>query len=119
MTRAAALLLALAAPAQAQTIAVWGNGGHVLIEPGAGGAHVATVTLHNRLTWADANPVQVSLYLHGIAVEVVITHMPGDIPDVLTAIPPDGFIAIPERVAVDENSAGSVTIYRLDMMELG
>ena len=119
MTRAAALILALAAPAQAQTIAAWGNGGHVLIEPGAGGAHVATVTLHNRLTWADANPVQVALYLHGIAVEVIITHMPGDIPDVLQVIPPDGFIAIPKRVAVDENDAGSVMIYRIDGMELG
>jgi hypothetical protein len=119
MTRLAALLLALAAPAQAQTIAVWGNGGHVEITAGSGGAHVATVTLHNRLTWADQNPVQVSLMLHGVAVEVLITHLPGDIPDVLEVNPPPGLIAVPPRLAVDENDAGSVMLFRIDMMEVG
>ena len=119
MTRALFLALALAAPAQAQTVAVWGNGGHVEITAGSGGSHVATVTLHNRMDWMDGGPMLVALTLEGIAVEVIVTHLPGDIPDVLEVIPPPGLIAVPPRLAVQENEAGSVMLFRLDMMEVG
>jgi hypothetical protein len=119
MTRALILALALAAPAQAQTVAVWGNGGHVEITAGSGGAHVATVTLHNRRNVSAPHIAQIGLTLYGLPVEVLVTHRPDPLPDVLEVIPPPGPIAVPPRLAVQENEAGSVMLFRIDMMEVG
>jgi len=68
-----------------------------------------TVTYHNDLSYGpqDFNKV---LTDGGLSVTVLILQEPGNNPDTMHVIPPQGYIAIPESVLVEEGDSGEILI---------
>lgn len=79
-------------------------------EPGA----VAEVVFKNE----EVNNFQVdefSLAIGTLDVQIRLdVHLAPNAPDTVTVIPPDGYIAIPEQMTVDEGSTGIITIYSME-----
>jgi hypothetical protein len=86
----------------------WAGSTATLI-PGTGAA-VAHVDFTNRLVGAVPH-MRFTLDLGGLAVEVIVNNRPGNQPDVYEVIAPDGFLAIPPIIEVDEDGAGRISIY--------
>ena len=49
--------------------------------------------------------------LGGLAVDVIVDNQPGDQPDVYEVIAPEGLLAIPPIIEVDEDGTGRISIY--------
>lgn len=103
-----ALILAL--PAQAQDAAYWGGTGCVLV-PVEGQAHIAEARCVNLLTgyqpWTEAD-----MTAGGLTVHLSVLHGPDRVPDEFTVTPPDGFVAVPPVLVLDEDQVGTILLYR-------
>lgn len=96
---------------QAQDVADFGGTGCRLV-PVAGETHVAEIRCHNAQTagpWYD----EATLSIKDMRVDLTIMHGPGDVADSFTFLVPDGYIAIPEALMLDEHTSGVVLIYPL------
>lgn len=106
--RRALLTLLLALPASAQSVADFGGTGCRLI-PVEGQSQVADVICHNAVTsgeaWSEGAMVAGSL-----VVGLTISHGPGDVPDIFTIIPPEGYVAIPGLLSIAEKADGVAAI---------
>jgi len=51
--------------------------------------------------------------VRGLSLVVHVQYGDGDIPDIMTVVPPEGFVAIPESLSVDENTSGTIKIYAM------
>ena len=73
-------------------------------------AHVAELRCSNVL--ASGQPVTgAELTSEGLTVGLVIEHGPGDVPDWFSVVVPDGFIAVPAEMTLEEGSSGVVLIF--------
>jgi hypothetical protein len=109
MLRLAILLAAIASPAAANpALSYGGTGCEITLTPGQ--AHVARITCQNRLT-SGASYNEGALDAGGLIVGLTINHGPGDIPDTFTITPPDGYVAIPSTLILDENTDGEMLLY--------
>ena len=77
------------------------------------GAAVAHVDFTNRLGGAVPH-MRFTLDLGGLAVDVIVNNRPGDEPDVYEVIAPEGLLAIPPVIEVDEDGTGRISIYSAD-----
>lgn len=106
--RHAVLTLLLALPAQAQDAAYWGGTGCVLV-PVEGQAHIAEARCINLLTgyqpWTEAD-----ITAGGLTVHLSVLHGPDRVPDQFVVTPPDGFVAVPPVLVLDEDQTGVVRI---------
>jgi hypothetical protein len=109
MIRAAALCL-MASPAMADATLSWGGTGCTLALV-TGAAHVAEVTCVNVQT-SGASYTQGEMTINGLGVGLTVLHGPGDIPDKFTISPPEGYIAVPNVLVLDEDTSGVVLIYQ-------
>ena len=105
-------LLAMATAAHADPSRNWG-GSSATLSAGPG-TPMAYVDFVNRLTSGHALFMAFTLDLGGFEVEIDVDHGPGDAPDRYTITPPEGFIAVPQIIDVDEGETGRVAIYRAD-----
>ena len=67
------------------------------------------VTYHNDLSYGPQDFNQV-LTSDGLTVTVIILQEPGNNPDTMHVTPPEGYIAIPESVTVEEKAIGEILI---------
>ena len=67
------------------------------------------VTYHNDLSYGPQDFNQV-LTSDGLTVTVIILQEPGNNPDTMHVMPPEGYIAIPESVTVEEKAIGEILI---------
>lgn len=104
-------------PAKAETFHKWGDDLAFTVElvEGTGGAHVASVIAHNEMTQGFE---VVTTTLDG-GVIVTIDMKDGDIPDIVIVTAPQGYIAIPAQLSLEEGATGEIRILRLDSMILG
>jgi hypothetical protein len=106
--RALLLSLALAAPAAAQDAAFWGGTGCKMVQV-AGLAHVAEVRCRNvETTGAAFN--EGAMLAGDLVAHVAILHGPGDVPDQFIITPPEGFVAVPPVLVLDEWTEGVAVI---------
>ncbi len=98
----------LALPASAQDAAYWGGTGCVLV-PVEGQAHIAEARCVNLLTgyqpWTEAD-----ITAGGLTVHLSVLHGPDRVPDEFTVTVPDGFVAVPPVLVLDEDQTGVVRI---------
>jgi hypothetical protein len=118
--RAVPFLLACAFPAMAQDSVSWGQGVtfDVHLIP-ADGPHFAEVVGVNRTTVGVGSVTAAELSIDGLTVRVTVFHGPGAAPDRLTVIPPEGFIAVPEYIDIEEDDTGVIRVFRLADMVTG
>ena len=107
--RAILASLAFALPASAQDSVFWDATGCVLV-PVDGEAWIAELQCQNFLT--NMTPADVSAVLHidGLAVRLDLAQTFGREPDVFTVTPPEGFVAVPPVLVLDEEARGVVLI---------
>ena len=106
--RAILASLALALPASAQDTVDWsGTGCRMVLTPDK--PHVAEITCLNRLTGGVQNN-EGALVVGGFQVGVGATMFPGDVQDEFVVIPPDGYVAVPPVLVLDEGTAGVVRV---------
>ena len=98
-----------ASPLRAQDAAFWDTTGCVLV-PVAGEAWVAEVRCANFLTSMSPPDVAASLQIDGLTVHLEIAQTPGRIPDTFSVIVPDGFVADPPALVLDEETRGVVRV---------
>jgi len=101
--------------AVAETYA-WNADTHVTIQPTAQPGAVAEVVFLNTEVhgqFAYAFPLTLDGLTVSIAMEI---NAQGGAADRMTVTPPEGYIAVPDSVLVDENGAGAVVIYEDGMM---
>jgi hypothetical protein len=105
-------VLAGAFPAAAQDSVSWGQGVtfDVHLIP-ADGPHFAEVVGVNRMTTGVGSVTAAELSIDGLTVRVTVFHGPGAAPDRLTVIAPEGFIAVPEFIDIEEDDTGVIRIY--------
>lgn len=106
--RHALLPLFLATPASAQSVADFGGTGCRLI-PVEGQSQVADVICHNAVTSGEAWS-EGAMVAGGLVVGLTISHGPGDVPDIFTIIPPEGYVADPPVMVLDEHARGVAVI---------
>jgi len=68
------------------------------------------VTLNNELTSGGELDFNIDMTENGVTIKVVIMQGQGDIPDTMYVIPPDGYIAIPETITVEETEKGTIMV---------
>lgn len=107
--RAILASLAFAMPAAAQDAAFWGATGCVLV-PVTGEAWVAELRCANFLTNMTPADVSADLRIDGLAVRLDLVQTFGRTPDVFTVTPPDGFVAVPPVLVLDEEARGVVRV---------
>lgn len=112
-----ALILALlcASAAQAGSRVEWEghDGGPPFtfdLSPGAGGEHVATLTVTNNITPGFTTPSSATLELDGLRVGVIVSHGDGDTPDAIRLALPDGLFAMPFELILEEGETGEFRI---------
>ena len=105
-------LIAMTTAAHADPSRNWG-GSSATLSAGPG-TPMAYVDFVNRLTVVNEMFMAFTLDLGGFDVEIDVDHGPGDAPDRYTITPPEGFIAVPQIIEVDEGDTGRVAIYRAD-----
>ena len=93
-----------------------GTGATITLEQPTG--HVATVHCQNELTQGTSTTTG-EITIGGITVEVRVVHMPGDQPDKFEVYPPEGYIAVPRYLNVNEGDTGEIRIFELDGIPLG
>ena len=98
------LLLALAftLPAQAET--------GCALRLVDGQAHVAELSCRNILA-GSPDVTHQALIDGGLSVGVTILHGPGEVPDRFQVVVPEGFLAVPAEVDVEENTGTTVLVY--------
>jgi len=79
--------------------------------PAEGEFHFADVTIHNRLVFADTTHTRYDFQIKGEVVIVVPEPRSGNDPDTFTVIPPDGYIAVPDRVTLEEGENAVIKIF--------
>jgi hypothetical protein len=107
MIRALALLI-LASPALADDTAYCGES-LAALRPGEGEA-VAQVIILNRYS-AAPNSCQEDVTLNGLNVVVQFANQPGREPDTVRVIVPEGYIAIPPEISLEEDEQGAIEIF--------
>lgn len=110
IVRIAALAL-LASPAFADDTAYCGES-LAAMRPGEGEA-VAQVIILNRYS-AAPNDCQSDVTLNGLNVVIQFANQPGRTPDAVRVVVPEGFIAIPPEVTLDEDEQGTVEIFAIE-----
>jgi hypothetical protein len=106
----AAIFALIAAPAFASDIHHWG-GSYAQLVPADNGPHVASVICHNELTMDSPMQFGFALTLGQLTVQVEIEHGNGDIPDLYRVTPPEGFIAIPPAIFVNEGQSEEIRLF--------
>jgi hypothetical protein len=104
-----AFLLMLASPLLAQDSAFWQATGCTLV-PIQGAAWVAELRCQNFLTEMTPPVVTADLHIDGLAVHLSLAQTFGREPDSFAVTPPDGFVAIPPVLVLDEEARGVVQI---------
>lgn len=102
--------LALTGNALAQTEEFWGDAGdysRVYIVPGED--HFADVCFDNTIG-PSMNFQTFKLTLDGLDVNIFMEHESLEKPDRMTVRPPNGFIAVPESIIVQEYKSGCIRI---------
>ena len=108
--------LALSAlPGAAETVHSWGvsPSSSATLAPGTG-IVVAMVLCVNRLTNGHDSLLVFSLDLHGFTVEVTVDHGDHTYPDIFAVTPPEGYIAVPPSVSVEEGETAVILIFAAD-----
>lgn len=103
----AAALLAL--PASAQDSAFWGATGCQLV-PVEGEAWVAQLECANFLTNMTPADVSADLHIDGLTVHLALAQTFGRTPDSFAVTVPDGMIAVPSVLVLDEEAKGTIRI---------
>jgi hypothetical protein len=118
---ACALVLAGTFSAEAQDSVSWGEGVtfDVHLVPKDGPGHVADLVGVNRMTFGVGEVTQAVLSIEGLTVTVTVYHGPGMAPDRMSVIVPDGYLAVPEWVDIEENATATIRIFRLSDMVMG
>jgi hypothetical protein len=114
MIRTALAMLATCTAANAEPQAKW-QASTATLSAGPGNP-IAYVDFTNGPDWG-AGDTRMTLDLGGFEVVVIATvtmGMGGNPPDVYEVIPPEGYIAVPNILEVDENATGRVAIYSAD-----
>jgi hypothetical protein len=111
--------VALAGPAAAQDSVGWGDGAQFTVELRHAEPHVADVVATNRLTRGHDRETGATLYLGELAVDVLVIHHPGILPDEVIVEVPEGYLAIPPVIMIEENAVGVIAIHRADEVPLG
>lgn len=99
--------------AYAQSIYDWGNSdsiSSVSIEESDG--IEAAILFDNKLS-LSTNVVKFSLDFRGNFYDIMIVHGDGTEPDTIFVVPPNGYIAVPESLSVEDNSVGVIEIHQL------
>lgn len=99
----------IAFPAAAQDAAFWDATGCVLV-PVEGEAWIAELQCQNFLTNMTPADVSADLHIDGLAVRLDLAQTFGREPDVFTVTPPDGFVALPPVLVLDEETRGVVRV---------
>jgi hypothetical protein len=105
---AAALILCVS-PAHAGDSAYWGATGCRLV-PVEGAAHVAELRCENFLTAMTDPNVSAELQAGDLVVHLSLMQTVGRVPDEFSVTVPDGFIALPPVMSLDEETAGVVLV---------
>ena len=109
MLRVLSALAALALPAAAQDSAWWETTGCQLV-PVHGEAWVAEVICRNELTSMTSPDVSAALSIDGLTVQLAVAQTLGRTPDSFMVTPPDGFVADPPVLVLDEGTVGVVRV---------
>ncbi len=107
---AAALLLAT--PAFAAPSYNWGGSSATLVM--GPGVPVATVICNNRMTSGPGQGEDFTLSVGAFEVQVSVWQEWGDVPDRYTVTPPEGYVAVPQFIDVDENGTAEIQIYSME-----
>ena len=111
--RALVACLLIGMPAHAGNVHAWGSrdfASTITLQPTEAPGAVAEVEFVNRTVHADED-VTFALELDGLQVEVFASVGRGLSPDHMTITPPEGFIAVPSEISVEEAGVGVVLIY--------
>jgi len=73
------------------------------------------VTLNNELTTGGDLDFNVDMTEGDVTIKVVVMQGQGDTPDTMYVIPPEGYIAIPEMVTVEETEKGTIMVVQEGM----
>lgn len=103
-------LMICASSAHAREFVSWG-GFTVRLVPGD--TCEASVLVHNVLTGVPGDITETDLTLGGLTVHAHVDHQSGDIPDRVTVTAPEGYVAAPAFIDVDEDADGIVRICSL------
>lgn len=112
--RAIILTLLLALPAHAENVHTWGSpslASTITLQPTNVEGAVAEIVFDNRTVHAD-ELARFDLTLDGLTVSVEALVGRGLTPDRMTVFPPDGYIAEPPELDVDEDAVGRIVIFR-------
>jgi invasion protein IalB len=119
MIRALALILC-ATPAMAQQHVAWsGYDAPFTLDmlPCADAGCVATVRVVNNLISNGAKEQPMSL--GPVSVTVLIEHRDGNEPDTIRVVVPDGLVAVPGVVTLNEGASVDIHVMRADALPLG
>ncbi len=111
------LFLHWAVPANSETARHWGESS-ATITAGQGGP-VAVVSCRNELTFTAESTFAFMLELDGLAVLVRVEQGPNTVVDRYSVEVPEGFVAIPPFIELDEGTSGEILIYQLEGALLG
>lgn len=89
---------------------------YIVTHPGEGAGHVASLVFTNRLNGGVFH-ARHELF-EGVRIVVTIRDQSGDVPDELTVEVPDGFLAIPPAISVEEDSSGTIEIFEASEVPL-
>lgn len=101
--------LAFTLPAAAQDSAFWGETGCQLV-PVQGEAWVAEVRCRNELTSMTDPDVAADLRAGDLTVGLMVEQTVGRTPDSFSVTVPDGFVADPPVLVLDEDAVGVVVV---------
>ena len=107
--RAILASLALALPASAQDSAFWQATGCQLV-PVTGEAWVAELRCANFLTNMTPADVSADLHIDGLTVHLALAQTFGRTPDSFTVTVPEGFVALPPVLVLDEEARGVIRV---------
>lgn len=113
---AAAILGAIvfATDACPQDIKTWNSAAYssyIRLQPTTNPEAVAEVEFKNAQVHGITQTERFTLSIDGMSVEVIATTGNGMTPDRMEVIPPDGFVAIPQVIDVEEDDTGIIYIY--------
>ena len=75
--------------------------------------YAGEVIFNNQMTYRTTTPEgPYILEIDGLRVIVDLDQQPGDLPDRMIVTPPDGYIARPPEIVVQEGEVGSIIIQR-------
>ena len=110
--------LCAAAVARAQDAVTWGGTACQLSPTPPHEASIAALTCSNLLVGGNTHNEAI-LFMQGFPVKIVATFGPGNVPDTFAVTVPDGFVAVPPEMTLDEGGSGTVLIFAMDDALLG